>query len=454
MFWRKKKKDTTASGDLPESPQEVPISVPETAPERPAEVPVEPDVPQEAPVETPPPEIEPPPEPKREDPAPMPMPAPEDPPPEEEPTPVPVPEPEQPEIEPVREPVPMPAPPQEPEIEPIPDQPAPEEETGVVSLSTQSAEEDKGKGTGGSWLGRLSKGLSKSSSKIGQGLADLVTKRKLDQNMLDELEELLIMADLGPKTAAHIVGTFGADRFGKDISETEIKDLLAGSISKILSPVAQTMAFAKVDGKPMVVIVCGVNGVGKTTTIGKIAYDLSVKQGMKITLGAGDTFRAAAVEQLEIWAQRANTGFVKKDLGADAAALAYEAYEKAKADNADVLFIDTAGRLHNKANLMAELEKIIRVLKKHDENLPHAVLLVLDATTGQNAHAQVETFKQMVNVTGLAVTKLDGSAKGGVVVSLADHFGLPIHYIGVGETAEDLRPFAADDFARSLVGSV
>ena len=346
---------------------------------------------------------------------------------------------EQPKEVPVPEPEPIEPPPPEPEIEPVP----------VEEAQAEIAPEEKG----GSWLGRLTKGLSKSSSKIGQGLADLVTKRKLDQNMLDDLEELLIMADLGPKTAARIVGEFGADRFGKDISEDEIKDLLAGSITNILQPVAQPMTFGKVDGKPMVVLVCGVNGVGKTTTIGKIAYDLSVKQGKEIVLGAGDTFRAAAVEQLEIWAQRAKTGFVKKDVGADAAALAYEAYEKAKTEGADVLFIDTAGRLHNKANLMAELEKIIRVLKKHDENLPHAVLLVLDATTGQNAHAQVETFKQMVNVTGLAVTKLDGSAKGGVVVSLADQFGLPIHYIGVGETAEDLRPFAADDFARSLVGS-
>lgn len=302
------------------------------------------------------------------------------------------------------------------------------------------------------WLGRLSKGLSKSSSKIGQGLADLVTKRKLDQDLLDELEELLITADLGPRTANDIVNAFGQDRFGKDISEEEIKTLLAQSISSILKPVAQPMSFEKPENGPLVVLVCGVNGVGKTTTIGKIAYDLSVKQGRKIMLGAGDTFRAAAVEQLGIWADRAKTSFVKKDLGADAAALAYEAYERAKAEDVDVLFLDTAGRLHNKANLMAELEKMVRVLKKHDKNLPHAVLLVLDATTGQNANAQVETFKQMVNVTGLAVTKLDGSAKGGVVVNLANQFKMPIHYIGVGETAEDLRPFAAEDFANSLVG--
>jgi len=270
--------------------------------------------------------------------------------------------------------------------------------------------------------------------------------------MLDNLEELLITADLGPKTAMKVVEDFGKDRFGKDISEDEVKEALAESVSAILDPVAQKMDFSKVDDGPFVVLVCGVNGVGKTTTIGKIAHELHHKDNKKIMLAAGDTFRAAAVEQLEIWAQRSSASFAKKDVGADAAALAYEAYEKAKAENVDVLLIDTAGRLHNKANLMAELEKIIRVLKKQNENLPHAVLLVLDATTGQNAHEQVRVFRDMVNVSGLVVTKLDGSAKGGVVVSLADSFGVPIHLIGVGEQIGDLHPFRAQDFARSLVG--
>ncbi len=300
------------------------------------------------------------------------------------------------------------------------------------------------------WLSRLTGGLSKSTQKITGGIGDILTKRKLDQEILDSLEELLITADLGPKTAAKIVGEFGQDRFGKDISEDEVKEALAEGIAKILTPVAKPLEMT--DVTPFTMLICGVNGVGKTTTIGKIAHDLCQRTGKKVMLAAGDTFRAAAVEQLEIWAQRSGSSFVKKDVGADAAALAYEAYEKAKAENVDVLLIDTAGRLHNKANLMAELEKIVRVLKKQDGNLPHAVLLVLDATTGQNAFEQVRIFREMVNVTGLVVTKLDGSARGGVVVGLADTFGVPIHLIGVGEQIGDLRPFDARDYARSLVG--
>lgn len=307
----------------------------------------------------------------------------------------------------------------------------------------------------GGWFSRLSKGLSKSTNKITQGIGDLITKKKLDQDTLDELEEILITADLGPSTAAKIVEEFGKDRFGKEVSEDEIKEVLAQSISDILRPVAQPMVFERrEDGKPMVVLVSGVNGVGKTTTIGKIAHELHFKEGKKIMLAAGDTFRAAAVEQLNIWADRSKSSFYGKDIGADAASVAYEAYEKALAENVDVLFIDTAGRLHNKTNLMAELEKIIRVLKKKDENLPHEVLLILDSTTGQNAHDQLRTFKEMINVTGLAVTKLDGSAKGGVVVSLADQFGMPICLIGVGEQIGDLQPFDPEDFAKSLVGLV
>ncbi|PJB73594.1 MAG: signal recognition particle-docking protein FtsY [Alphaproteobacteria bacterium CG_4_9_14_3_um_filter_47_13] len=320
------------------------------------------------------------------------------------------------------------------------------EDSPVVENIVSTSEEKESSG----WISRLGQGLSKSSVRLGQGITDLVTKKKLDQEMLDELEDLLITADLGPKTAARIVAEFGRDRFGKDISEEDIKRALATQITAILEPVTQPAAFH--GQQPFVVLVCGVNGVGKTTTIGKMAYDLHVTQKRSVMIAAGDTFRAAAVEQLEIWAQRADCPLVKKELGADAAAVAYESYEKAKKDGAEILFIDTAGRLHNKANLMAELEKIIRVLKKQDENLPHAVLLVLDATTGQNAHEQVRIFKDMVNITGLIVTKLDGSAKGGVVVSLADTFGLPIHMIGVGEKIGDLRPFNAQDFAKSLVG--
>lgn len=331
-------------------------------------------------------------------------------------------------------------------LEDLEETPVPEQEA-QSSGKKPEAEED------GGWLTRLGRGLSKSSAKLTQGLTDLVTKRKLDQTMLDALEDLLITADLGPKTAARLVADFGKDRFGKDIAEEEIREALAAQITAILSPVALPLAFKKPEGGgPFTVLVCGVNGVGKTTTIGKMAYDLHIRQKRPVMIAAGDTFRAAAIEQLEIWAQRAHCPLVKKDIGADAAAVAYESYEKAKREGADVLFIDTAGRLHNKSNLMAELEKIVRVLKKQDENLPHAVLLVLDATTGQNAFEQVRIFKDMVSVTGLIVTKLDGSAKGGVVVGLADQFGLPVHMVGIGEQIDDLRPFDARDFSRSLVG--
>lgn len=303
-----------------------------------------------------------------------------------------------------------------------------------------------------SWLGRLSRGLSKSTAKFTQGLGDLLTKRKLDQDMLDELEELLITADLGPKTAAKLVAEFGRDRFGKDVSGEEVAEALAASIAQILAPVTVPLDFARPATGPQTILVCGVNGVGKTTTIGKIAYEQQQKYKRNIWIAAGDTFRAAAVEQLAIWAKRAGCSFFAKDLGADSAAVAYESYEKAIEANADLLMIDTAGRLHNKANLMQELEKIVRVLKKKNADIPHQTLLVLDATTGQNAIEQVRIFRDMVNITGLIVTKLDGSAKGGIVVALADQFGLPIHYIGVGEGQEDLQPFDPVSFARSLVG--
>jgi fused signal recognition particle receptor len=249
-----------------------------------------------------------------------------------------------------------------------------------------------------------------------------------------------------------VIEDFSKDRFGKDLSEEEIKVALAESIAKILTPVAQPLTVTKPDNGPYVILVCGVNGAGKTTTIGKIAHQLHFDQGLKVTIAAGDTFRAAATEQLEVWARRVNASFVAKDIGADAAAVAYEAYETAKEQGADVLLVDTAGRLQNKTNLMEELQKIIRVLKKSNENLPHATLLVLDSTTGQNAFSQVEIFKDMVNVSGLIVTKLDGSAKGGVLVGLADQFGVPVHAIGVGEAVEDLQAFDAQSYARSLMG--
>lgn len=311
-------------------------------------------------------------------------------------------------------------------------------------LSDHSAE--------GGWFSRLTSSLSKSTGKMTRGLSDLVTKKKLDQETLDDLEEVLLAADLGPQTAAHIIGEFSKDRFGKDISEQEIREALADCMEEILAPVAQDLDMQNAGTKPFVVLVCGVNGAGKTTTIGKYAHFLQNKRRNKVTIAAGDTFRAAAIEQLEEWAKRAGADFIARDIGADAAAVAFEAYEKAKADNSDVLLIDTAGRLHNKANLMAELQKIRNVLHKKDENLPHATLLVLDATTGQNAFAQVETFQEAVDISGLIVTKLDGSAKGGVLVGLAHKFGLPVYAIGIGESADDLQPFKARHYARSLMG--
>ncbi len=313
-------------------------------------------------------------------------------------------------------------------------------------------EEFKDDSEEGGWFSRLTTGLTKSSTKISTGITDLLTKKKLDQETLDELEDVLIAADLGPSTAAKVIADFSHDRFGKDIDEAEIKEALADSIAKILEPVAKPLFITPPESGPFTILVCGVNGVGKTTTIGKLAQNFHMKDKQSVMLAAGDTFRAAAVEQLQIWADRTHTNFYGKDLGADAAAVAYEAYEKAKKDQTDILMIDTAGRLHNKANLMEELGKMHRVLKKHGDTLPHECLLVLDATTGQNAIAQVETFKDMVNISGLVVTKLDGSARGGIVVALADKFELPIYAVGVGETAEDLQPFHAKEFAKSLIG--
>jgi fused signal recognition particle receptor len=298
------------------------------------------------------------------------------------------------------------------------------------------------------WFGRLRQGLTRSSTKLSEGITGIFTKRKLDQATLDELEELLIQADLGAGTAARLVTAFGRTRFGQEITPEDVKSALAGEIAKILEPVAQVLTPSQ---KPSVVLVVGVNGSGKTTTIGKLAQ-LYREDGKKVMLAAGDTFRAAAVEQLQIWGERVGAPVVAKGAGADPAGLAYEALERARVEGIDILLIDTAGRLHTKANLMEELRKVIRVLRKLDASAPHHCLLVLDATTGQNALAQVETFKQMVDVTGLVVTKLDGTAKGGVLVAIADKFKLPVHAIGIGEKAGDLRPFSAEAFARGLMG--
>jgi len=294
--------------------------------------------------------------------------------------------------------------------------------------------------------------LSKSTGRLGQGISDIFTKRKLDEQSLQDLEDLLISADLGPKMAAAIVAEFSSRKFDKDIEPLEVRAELARIIGAALSPVAKPLQVVKPENGPYVLLVCGVNGAGKTTTIGKLAYQWHIHEHKKVMIAAADTFRAAAVGQLEIWAKRAHVPLFKKDIGADAAAVAFEAYEQAKKDGVDILVIDTAGRLQNKSNLMAELEKIVRVLKKHDPAVPHAAVLVLDATTGQNAHSQVKVFKEAVDLSGLIVTKLDGSARGGVVVSLAEAFAMPIHAIGVGEGIEDLSPFAAQDFANTLMG--
>jgi fused signal recognition particle receptor len=301
------------------------------------------------------------------------------------------------------------------------------------------------------WLQRLRSGLSRSSSKIGESITGLFTRRKLDKALLDELEEALITADLGPATAAKLTEALSKERFGKDVTPDETRGIFAAEVARILGPVAQPLKISA--AKPHVVLVAGVNGSGKTTTIGKLAQHYR-GQGLKVVLAAGDTFRAAAVEQLKIWGERTGAAVVAREQGADAAGLAYDALAQAKAEGADLLLIDTAGRLQNKANLMAELAKIIKVLKKLEPTAPHDTLLVLDATTGQNAHSQVEIFKEICAVTGLVVTKLDGSAKGGVLVALAEKFGLPVVAIGVGEGADDLRPFEADAFAKSLMGLV
>ena len=300
------------------------------------------------------------------------------------------------------------------------------------------------------WFGRLKAGLSKSSSRLTQGIASVFTGRKLDETALAELEDALIAADLGPTTAAALAAEIKRTRFGKEVAESEAREALATAVAGILEPVAKTLEIDD-SKKPFVVLVVGVNGTGKTTTIGKMAKLLR-DEGRSVVLCAGDTFRAAAIEQLKVWGSRAGAPVIAGAPGANAPGLIFDALAQAQRDKADVLLIDTAGRLHNKANLMAELEKTVRVIKKLDASAPHATLLVLDATTGQNAHQQVELFRAAAPVTGLVVTKLDGSAKGGVVVSLADRFKIPVIAIGVGESIEDFRPFAPREFARGLLG--
>ncbi|HLK82570.1 MAG TPA: signal recognition particle-docking protein FtsY [Xanthobacteraceae bacterium] len=301
-----------------------------------------------------------------------------------------------------------------------------------------------------SWWRRLRGGLSRTSSAITAAITDLISKRKLDAGVVEELEELLIRADFGVDVAGRIAGAVGEGRYDKIISSEEVKAILAAEIEKILVPAARPLV---IDGasRPFVILVAGVNGSGKTTTIGKLASRFS-REGRQVMLAAGDTFRAAAIEQLKIWGERTGSPVIAGAQGADAAGLVFRALEAARAQAIDVLIVDTAGRLQTKAGLMGELQKIVRVMKKLDPAAPHAVLLVLDATVGQNALSQVREFLKVAGVTGLVMTKLDGTARGGILVAIATEYRLPVHFIGIGEGVDDLAPFGAREFAQALAG--
>ncbi|BDG71003.1 hypothetical protein Rmf_09320 [Roseomonas fluvialis] len=385
----------------------------------------------------------PPPEPQRDDP-PQPPPPPEAPPRPPEPPAAPPP--------PIEDPTPdrpaeTPPPYREPPGDPPPVELPPPAQLPPLEAPPTIAEEPARQG----WFSRLKAGLSRSTAKLTESVTAVFTKRKLDDAALEELEETLIAADLGVAASSRIVEAFRRTRFGKEVTDEEVKATLAEEIAAILAPVATPLAIDRARA-PHVVLVVGVNGTGKTTTIAKLGKQYR-DQGLRAGMVAGDTFRAAAVEQLQVWADRTGARFFPPAKpGADAAGLAFDALTTARAEGLDVLLVDTAGRLHNKTALMEELRKVVRIIRRVDESAPHSVLLVLDATTGQNAVQQVKVFKEMVDVTGLAVTKLDGSAKGGVVVALAQDFALPVHVVGVGEKAEDLRPFEARDFARGLLG--
>jgi len=339
----------------------------------------------------------------------------------------------------------------EPEVEPEPTnavllapEPEPEPEPAAPPPPAPVAQPKR------SWWRRLTEGLSRTSSALTTGITDLFTKRKLDAGTLEDLEDILIQADLGLATSARIAKAVGEGRYDKQIEPAEVKAILAREVETILSPVALPLAIDATK-KPFVILMVGVNGSGKTTTIGKLAAKFRA-EGKSVMLAAGDTFRAAAIEQLRVWGERTKAEVVYGQQGADAAGLAFEALQKAKANGTDVLLVDTAGRLQNKQGLMDELAKVVRVIRKQDESAPHAALLVLDATVGQNAISQVEAFRETAGVTGLVMTKLDGTARGGILVALAAQFGLPVHFIGVGESVEDLEPFSARDFARAVAG--
>jgi len=347
---------------------------------------------------------------------------------------------------PMREAHPAPA-----SVEAHPDQLAP---TAVVVVEEppeapiETAEADAAPPQKGSWFTRLKAGLDKTSSKRTEGIPGLFTKSRLDVDTLDDLENLLIQADLGIETAARITTTLSQGRYAKGISPEDVRSVLAEEVERVLAPVAKPLAL-DASLKPHVILVVGVNGGGKTTTIGKLAQQYKLA-GRSVMMAAGDTFRAAAIDQLKIWGERTGAPVIAHKVGADAAGLAFDALKAAREAGSDVLLIDTAGRLQNKQGLMDELEKVVRVLRKVDPSAPHTVLLVLDATTGQNALSQVEVFKDRAGVTGLVMTKLDGTARGGILVAISARFGLPVHAIGVGEAADDLQPFDPKEFARAI----
>lgn len=332
----------------------------------------------------------------------------------------------------------------EPEPEPVVAAPLPEPVVAPEPAPVPAPQPKR------SWWRRLTEGLSRTSSALTTGITELFTKRRLDAGTLEDLEDILIQADLGLATSAKIAKAVGDGRYDKQIEPSEVKAILAREVETILLPVAQPLAIDATK-KPFVLLMVGVNGSGKTTTIGKLAAKFRA-EGKSVMLAAGDTFRAAAIEQLRVWGERTGAEVVYGQQGADAAGLAFEALEKAKANGTDVLLIDTAGRLQNKQGLMDELAKVVRVIRKQDPSAPHAALLVLDATVGQNAISQVEAFRETAGVTGLVMTKLDGTARGGILVALAAQFGLPVHFIGVGESVDDLEPFSARDFARAVAG--
>ncbi|RCS22380.1 signal recognition particle-docking protein FtsY [Phyllobacterium salinisoli] len=341
-------------------------------------------------------------------------------------------------------------------VEPAPaPQPAPPKPKKVAVGKSVEAREEKAPSPAepekkATWFERLRHGLSRSSQQLGDSIGGIFTKRKLDEGTLQDLEDVLIQADLGLETATRITDALASGRYGKDIATDEVRAIMSSEIEKVLAPVAKPLEL-DLSHKPHVILVVGVNGTGKTTTIGKLAAKLTAG-GLKVMLAAGDTFRAAAIEQLHIWGERTGAPVVSSKLGADAAGLAYDAWEKAKEAGSDVLIIDTAGRLQNKSELMDELAKIVRVLGKNDPEAPHTVLQTLDATTGQNALNQVEIFRNIAGVNGLVMTKLDGTARGGILVAISAKHKLPVYFIGVGEQVDDLEPFTAKDFARAIAG--